>query len=347
MASSDLIFELETEVLKRIAYHLSAGNLESADWMIGRLRAVGTLKKEVLALVDRYRSKIAAGVSTEIEEAALEQVVTLTAAVPDSIKLAAPDYAMTRMLEVTQRIAVTDAVRATATMAERAGPTYVKAINRASLLNSSGIATLREAVSQAIRETSQNGIPVFTDRAGKQWTPEGYVSMVVRTNNSNLATQIQFDIGDHYGTDLIEVSSHVGARPGCAPYQGKIYSRSGQSEKYPSLSTTSYGEVDGLRGANCGHLFYPFWEGLSTQTYKPNDTAKNAEQYEESQKQRTIERSIRAKKRDLDVIQSAKSPDPIEVNKAKQAIKNQQLRMREFIDESGRTRRYDREQIVT
>lgn len=348
MTSAELIYELETEVLKRIAYHLSAGNLASADWLLDRLRSVGVIRAEVFQLTERYRNKIVQGVSTEIEEAALAQIVEIAASVPNEVKTLFQDYAVTRILETQQRIARVDATKAIATLAERAGPTYVKAVNRASLLNQTGVATLREAISQAIREVSNDGIPVFTDRAGKNWTPEGYISTVVRTSNSNLAKQIQFDIGDHYGTDLIEVSSHSGARPLCAPYQGRIFSRSGRSDKYPPLSETSYGEAAGLFGINCGHVAYPYWEGLSTKTYSPTKSeSQNAEQYAESQQQRLIERTIRAKKRDLDVLQSSKNTDPIAVNKAKEAVKHQQARMREFIDDSGRTRRYDREQIVS
>lgn len=348
MAASDLIYELETDILKRIAYHLSAGNLASADYMVDRLLAVGMLKKDVFALIEKYRADIVDGVSTDIEAAALAEKIKLEAAIPNEVKTLVPDFSIARILDTYQAIARTDTVKAIATMAERAGPTYVKAVNRASLLVSSGSGTLRGAVAQAIRETSDNGIPVFTDKLGRKWTPEGYVSTVVRTANSNLATQIQLDIGDHYGADLVEVSSHAGARPLCAPYQGRIYSRSGNDKKYPALDSTSYGQAAGLRGVNCAHVLYPYWPGLSTKTFSPEGTeAENATIYKQSQKQREIERAIRAEKRTLSALESGKNIDPIEVNKAKQAVKNQQLRMREFIDESGRTRRYDREQIVT
>src|SRR5574344_1273551 len=110
----------------------------------------------------------------------------------------------------------------------------------------------------------------------------------------NATTESQIERMDELDEDLIEVSSHAGARPLCAPYQGHVYSRTGKSTQYPSLDSTSYGEPAGLFGINCGHVMYPYFPGTK-QTYKPtDDESQNVEDYKESQKQRQIERSIRS-----------------------------------------------------
>lgn len=65
----------------------------------------------------------------------------------------------------------------------------------------------------------------------------------------------------------MEVTAHAGARPEHAEWQGKIYSRSGKSKKYPSLKDkTGYGTGPGLGGWNCRHSMFPFYEG-STRAY--------------------------------------------------------------------------------
>ena len=61
----------------------------------------------------------------------------------------------------------------------------------------------------------------------------------------------------------MEVTAHAGARPEHAEWQGKIYSRSGKSKKYPSLvKVTGYGTGPGLGGWNCRHSMFPYFEGM-------------------------------------------------------------------------------------
>ena len=63
--------------------------------------------------------------------------------------------------------------------------------------------------------------------------------------------------------DLVLVSAHMGARTGDGGenpgnhswWQGKIYSRSGKSKKFPPFSLTGYGTASGLSGVNCRHSF--------------------------------------------------------------------------------------------
>ena len=78
---------------------------------------------------------------------------------------------------------------------------------------------------QCIKEMSEKGIPAFVDKLGREWSPEAYINMDIRTTANNVAHQAQFDRMEDYGVDLIEVSSHAGARPKCAEDQGKIFNR--------------------------------------------------------------------------------------------------------------------------
>lgn len=62
---------------------------------------------------------------------------------------------------------------------------------------------------------------------------------------------------------MVEVTAHSGARPEHAEWQGKIYSRSGKSKKYPDLvEATGYGTGPGLGGWNCRHSMFPYYEGM-------------------------------------------------------------------------------------
>jgi hypothetical protein len=168
--------------------------------------------------------------------------------------------------------------------------------------------------------------------------------MISRTLCNQVAGQMQFDRMDEYGSDLIEVSSHLGARERCEPFQGKIFSRSGKSKKYAAWSTTSYGEAAGLLGINCHHVIYPYISGKSTKRYEPYDVEENRRVYEESQQQRLYERTIRKQKRELELMETIGDEEGIK--QAKQSIRNTQASLRAFLKETGRGRRRDREQIV-
>lgn len=80
--------------------------------------------------------------------------------------------------------------------------------------------------------------------------------------------------------------------------KGKIYSISGNYKKYPKLSTaTGYGTGAGLKGWNCRHDFYPFFEGISVPGARIISLQENQKEYENSQRQRSMERGIRQSKR--------------------------------------------------
>ena len=141
-----------------------------------------------------------------------------------------------------------------------------------------------------------------------------------------------------------------------ALWQGKVYSISGKSKKYPKLSTaTGYGTGGGLKGWNCRHDFYPFFEGISERANLPVDVTENNRQYELSQKQRAMERSIRATKRRLAAYDGALAETDDEVLKRKlqnqferhsAILKTKEKRLSEFCDKNGLYPQNDRVRVA-
>ena len=135
----------------------------------------------------------------------------------------------------------------------------------------------------------------------------------------------------------------LGRVPGCEPYQGRVFAR-GNHPKYPDFYTeTTYGEPDGIFGINCHHVSYAFVEGVSTKRYKRYDKERNDTAYENSQIQRKYERTIRNSKTEKAMLE--RIGDTEGVKQAEQKIRNQQANLRRLTNETGRTRRYDREQV--
>lgn len=213
-----------------------------------------------------------------------------------------------------------------------------------------GAESRQEAVRKCIREFNSKGIPAFVDAAGREWSPEAYINMDIRTTVSNTANAAQDARCDDYGIDLIAISFHPGARPKCAPYQGRIFSRSNQSGiahdgngkeiHYEPLSSTSYGEPDGLFGINCRHKKYPFIDGVNFQRYFPYDKEENDKRYKEIQEQRRLERKVRNTKREADMLNEIGDTEGAKAARAK--LKEQRKAYRTYCDEHELTQRSDR-----
>lgn len=230
------------------------------------------------------------------------------------------------------------------TLIDQSKRAYIDIINYTTAEVLTGSKTPDQALRSTISHWAEKGIPALIDSAGREWGAEGYVRTVLISTIGNTTNAMQDKRFEEWGVELVEISSHSGARPKCAKYQGKIFAL-GEHSKYPNLYTeTSYGEPDGLFGINCGHMKYAYIEGVSTRSYHPYPAKQNAEVYKQSQKQRAIERSIRKAKSREQMLLAIGDQEGAE--KAKHLVSQRQAAMREFIKQTGRTRRRDREQIV-
>ena len=215
-----------------------------------------------------------------------------------------------------------------------------------------GVSAWNQATREAVDKMVENGLTGFVDHAGHHWRPETYVAMDVKTTVFNTAREAVFERNEEYGNDLYQVSSHNAARPLCYPWQRKVISRadrSGTTEDldgnkitiYPQ-SSTSYGQAAGLFGVNCKHYPMVFIPGVSTLKGQPQDPEENEKAYEESQKQRRLERELREKRLKVEQLKAQGAPEE-EIRAAKDKARAASDRVQEFCDETGRTRRRNRE----
>lgn len=183
---------------------------------------------------------------------------------------------------------------------------YVNTMDKALIKLTSGAFSMDQCVNDAVRELAHSGLRTIDYASGRSYQLDTAARMALRTANSKLAGQITMNNCDVMGVDLVEVNAHWGSRPEHAVWQGKIYSRSGTHPKYKSIAETRYGHADGLCGINCRHQFYPFFEGISTPNEwepEPEPQYYKGKEYtytEATQKQRQMERDIRATKREIE-----------------------------------------------
>ena len=361
------------ELIINIGKHIRSGSwTHTADWEIRKLSEMGQLTQENAAIINKWIKSIPAEMRDTMEatrkaaldrlERQMEQAAEagyLTPPVADSVpqlleNLSAQAADRFNLVNTTMLQSTLDQYTAAVqmTVEEWAKAEATQAIlNEAAASVTVGVETRRQAVRRAIQRISDEGLTGFIDRAGRHWTPEAYVNMVVRTTVHNAAIQATKERMEDWGTEVFQVSSHAGARPLCYPYQGKFYSwddsdgeirlGDGRTVHYRALSSTSYGEPAGLFGINCGHFPIPIVPGVTiphgADQIQPK--AENDKEYAESQQQRSMERQIREQKRVIEALGDMATAE----DRAK--LREYQAQIRAFCDETGRTRRYDRESI--
>ena len=185
---------------------------------------------------------------------------------------------------------------------------FVSACDTAYVQAMSGMISPRQAVREALETIVDGGVYVEYP-GGRKDTIETATARAVRTGISQASGRIQIARMDEMDVDLVLVSSHLGARPSHAEWQGKVYTRSGLDPKYPDfVAVTGYGTVTGLCGANCRHSFGPYFEGQNN-PFEQFDDEENQRQYELEQQQRTLERRIRKTKRDAMSARTARDAE--------------------------------------
>ncbi len=374
---TDLIIGMETDLIANIAAYLAAGKIDepTAQWKIKKLAELGKLTKANAKTIAEYAKGAPELLDVTLKRAAVnaikefqpgykrlveEGLVENRRTPPDmsegvkrvltSLKKQARkdlNLVNTRM-RIEAKNAAMKVINRTAERAEK--QEYINMLNKAAGKVVTGVEARQAALRECIAEMTEKGIPAFTDSAGRKWTPEAYVNMCIRSTVNNVTAETQFAKMDDYELDLIEVSSHNGARPLCAKDQGKIFSRknrsgyttdlNGKRVRFYSWRSSSYGKPDGILGINCGHHITPFLQGISVQTYFPYDEEENAAQYKKIQEQRRLEREVRKSKRECSSLVALDDKEGFD--KAAYKLKQKEQRLKQYCNDNGLTYRSDR-----
>lgn len=100
---------------------------------------------------------------------------------------------------------------------------------------------VNRAVPDFVEALRREGITAFVDKAGRKWSLHTYCSMVSRTTSRQAEIAAVLSADD--SQDLYRISSHSTGCPLCAPYEGRVYSKSGKDPDFPSLAD-AFGKID-------------------------------------------------------------------------------------------------------
>jgi hypothetical protein len=318
--------DAEAALLERLAKALEA-DIESPRWAELKLAAVGNLRAAVETVAEALQRDTGGAVRRALVEAynrgrqaavaemgALDIGRELVArealpGAPAVDRLAASLAADTRPVYVRITRSVVDA--------------YQRIVGRVSGGVLLGAATRREASQRALNQFAQRGITGFVDRAGRSWDMASYAEMAVRSVTARAAVEGHVDALAEIGVGLVIVSDAPLECPLCRQWEGEVLTLGGQSGPHtvraehaappeqprqgllrrrgpaPTVVVHVAGSLVEARAAglfhpNCRHSLSAYLPGVTT---RPPHHATPGTSYEDTQRQRAIERHIRRWKR--------------------------------------------------
>lgn len=350
--------EYTQSVINDIARRLASMPMTpSAAWQMQRLTESGLVYENALEELARITRRSQRELRFAFEEAGVTALSFDDAIYREAGLNPLPlnlSPAMARVLaaglEKTQGV-ITNLTMTTATTSQTA---FIEAADLAYMQVSNGAMSYDQAIRAAVKNVAGDGVSVINYASGHTDQLDVAMRRTVLTGVSQTTGVLQIERMNEMGVDLVQTSAHVGSRPAHQIWQGKIFSRSGRSSRYPDfVSETGYGTGAGLMGYNCRHSFYPFFEGISHNAYKQRELEsfanktvtynnKQMSAYDATQYQRGIERKIRLYKRQAYALESAGLDNSREIAR----IRMYQAQMRDFIRQTGLQRQYVRESVV-
>ena len=359
-AAGDLVAavygQIETEMLE----HLCSLLLDQGAEGLGQrgLTALNLLAQTqgpyLMGIIRSHEGEVSEAVARTVEDAIRRSDETDAARLGTDEWLEGAMYDYPRQVRMTTQGIAEILERDNVDMERGALDLWNRCVAEAVTQVNTGAETAERAIHRAVRRMMREGVSTVTYRdseTGRQ-TVTNRIDVAVRRH---VRTQIvqdgmrrTLDVCGQAGIRLVEVSSHGGARPSHARWQGRVFSLDGDVEiggrRYRDFyAETGYGKVDGLGGANCRHSFGPWIPGTE-RMYEPDPKHPSGldgdEIYRLTQGQRRRERDIRQTKRELAGAQLIADRDAslaniAEVERLKSKLRGQQESMRRYIDEAN------------
>lgn len=356
--------EIEFKLLAQIAarfdvYDKVGGSLE---WQAKKLEEMGALTADAVKLIAKQTSRTEKEILDMLEKASVGnlKMSDLTKAYTSGMVYVSPLSIMTsprfretielsyKELGLAYKLIQTKAL-------ENVKRSYMDIVNRAYIETASGVFDYGSSIRGALRDFADRGITGATYRRpnGKmvRYSIEGAIRRDTVTAVNKLANKASEQMVTEIGAKYVEVSAHIGARisdtnpiANHAGWQGKVYRLDGEDE-YPNLKeSTGYpDDIQGLGGVNCRHRMYPFFPGISVPNPHQIDEEENRKVYAATQKQRAMERNIRAIKKRMIVAEA--SGDVEKAKEYRKKLTQKQAEIEKFCKDNGLRRQTEREMV--
>ena len=368
---SDYYQELEVQIFKLIVNALKKGDYKHVDqndvvmWQAQQLSKISQLNHQVIKLLSKKDGisqqaiedmiKFHGMAITDEIDSQLKRLTGKHIGVSSEVKLLVSGIAHQTWTDLQNNVNESLVSRNYGQSAVTKA--YRQVLTESTTATATGLMTHADAVESAMYRVVDKGLPTnLTDKAGRNWSLEGYTRMVVNTTVNRTFSEVRLQRMSDFDMHLALMSAHPNSRPACAPIQGHVVNLVPASDPafnphYDTIYDHGYGDPAGTQGINCRHILFPYEPGVSENhqpQYDPDEAIANGKLV---QQQRARERAIRDAKKRLAVAEQF--GDDQMVSQTKTLLRARQAKLRQFINETndGRdtpllTRDYTREKIV-
>ena len=165
----------------------------------------------------------------------------------NAYRLTAEQTAIVELLVMNLMADITDATMTTMTTLQNAiigrlEPDVYRRVGLEQVANIQAIGKgLNRGVPAFVKQLLNEGVTAFVDKAGRRWSLHTYGSMVLRTTSRQ--AEVAAVLTAHAEHDLYRISDNDSGCKICAPFEGRVFSKSGTNPHYPPLSL-AFGKVD-------------------------------------------------------------------------------------------------------
>lgn len=327
--TENIFSELEIRIMSDIVRRIKENGVStaSADWQLTRLQQLGMSQERIrkwiqkaLKASDAEMDKIFSDKTYEeyygherfykfadMQQIPFEQNVVLQRLIEATKEQLAGEFRnLTGSMGFAIRDPTTGKVKSVPLMEY-----YRSTMDNAVLDIKSGAFDYNTVLKRTISQMTASGIRYIDYDSGRRDRVNVAARRAVLTGFRQVQGKINERVATDLGTDMYEVSYHVGARPSHQPWQGRVYSMA------QLHSICGLGEVTGLKGANCYHDYKPFPPGsvriYTDEQLKQMINAENTPRtyngkqyttYEALQEQRKMERGMRAQRQQIKLLQA-------------------------------------------
>lgn len=194
--------------------------------------------------------------------------------------------------------------------------TYKDIIDKAILNVGQGKTTYQQEMRKAIKQIGQSGLKTLDYESGRSVRLDSAIRQNTLDGLRNLNNQLQEQFGEEFGSDGVEISTHINPAPDHAPIQGhqfsnKEFDKMQNSLPFKDIKGRRYNAIERhISEWNCYHRPFRIVLGISKPLYtdkqlqeinKKNKNGfeldgKHFSTYEGTQLQRLLERRIREQK---------------------------------------------------
>lgn len=189
---------------------------------------------------------------------------------------------------------------------------YKSLLDKATVEIATGTFNYDSTLKKVVNEMANSGLRTIDYDSGHADRIDVAARRAAMTGLRQVTGKISEDNAKALNTEYFEVSAHITARPSHALWQGKVYT------KEQLTTICGLGTVTGLCGVNCYHMYDPFIYGVSVRRYSDDDLSKMYQDtltekeykgkkytpYEATQRQRTLERRMRAQDEKIRLLKS-------------------------------------------